>query len=206
VYSIPVAAAFLGWLLLTFGVMLLARSRMRSDLKEDVLRRYEARRTLRKNENVRLSFGYVARLMGDPAMWATMLYRLSRVFVRHRLAPLGEVVHALAKTVTHADLNPRAEIGPGFYLYHGLGTVIGKGSRLGRNALVCQGVTTGGGKVRIGDDVSLWAGAKVIGHVTVGDRCDVGANAVVIKDVPPDTTAVGVPATRYIPKKTPDSV
>jgi serine O-acetyltransferase len=196
----------LAWLLLTLGVLLLARSRVRSDFKEDVRRRYEMRRAIRPGQNVRLSFAFVARLMGDQTIWATMLYRICRVLVRHRLGPLAEAVHSFARLVTHTDLNPRAQIGPGLYLYHGLGTVIGKGSHLGRNALVCQGVTTGGGHVRIGDDVSIWAGAKVIGNVTVGDRSDIGANAVVIADVPPDTAAVGVPATRYIPKTAPEAV
>lgn len=181
------------------AVLLLARSRRDSDLREDVLRRYRARANNRPD--TRLSLGFVGRLMADQAVWATVLYRLSRWLIRRRLEPLAHVVHAIGKVVTHADLNPRADIGPGFYLYHGLGTVIGRGSRLGRNALVCQGVTTGGGHVRIGDDVSIWAGAKVIGDVTVGDRCDIGANAVVIRDVPPDTAAVGVPATRYVPKR-----
>jgi serine O-acetyltransferase len=80
-----------------------------------------------------------------------------------------------------------------------LGTVIGKGSTIGRNALICQDVTIGGG-ASLGDDVKLWAGAKVIGRVAVGDRSEVGANGVVVRDVPPDVVAVGVPATRFLPK------
>ena len=98
--------------------------------------------------------------------------------------------------MTHLDVSPQAEIGRGVYFYHGLGTVIGKGSRIGERALICHGVTTGGrgGAPVIGDDVSIWAGAVVIGRITVGDRVEVGANAVVIKDVPADSIAIGVPA------------
>jgi serine O-acetyltransferase len=85
------------------------------------------------------------------------------------------------------------------YFYHGLGTVIGKTTLIGKRALICQGVTTAAGPV-IGDEVALWAGAKVIGKVKVGDRVEVGANAVVIRDVPSDSLAVGVPA-RVMPKR-----
>lgn len=202
-YLIPVAFAAGLWLAVTLGVLILVRSRRESDFKHDVLERYRRKSKLRSHAGQRLSLGFVARLMADSTVWATFLYRVSRWLVRRRMALLGDMVHALAKMTTNADLNPRAEIGPGFYLYHGLGTVIGKGSKLGRRVLVCQGVTTGGGHVRIGDDVSIWAGAKVIGNVSVGDRCDIGANAVVLTDIPADTTAVGVPARRYVPKKPP---
>ena len=198
VYLIPVAALVAGWLLLNLAVLALVRSSMRSDLKEDVLERYRRKTQLRSGTDLKLSFGFVARLMMDNTVWATMLYRVSRLLVRHRLASLGRLVHAFARVVTSSDLNPGAVIGPGFYLYHGLGTVIGKGSHLGARVLVCQGVTTGGGHVRVGDDVSIWAGAKVIGDVTVGDRSEIGANAVVVADVPADTVAVGVPATRHV--------
>ena len=206
VYAIPVAALCIAWLLTVVVVVALVRSPLDSDFKEDVLVRYRQKAALRSKAGLKLSFGFVARLMADNTVWATLLYRVSRLLVRWRLGPLADIVHAASKVITNADLNPRADIGPGLYLYHGLGTVIGKGSRLGRGVLVCQGVTTGGGHVRIGDDVSIWAGAKIIGNVTVGDRCDIGANAVVIRDVPDDTTAVGVPATRYVPKNAPPGV
>ena len=117
-----------------------------------------------------------------------------------RLGSLARAVQAFSKFLTHIDISPRAEIGPGLYFYHGLGTVIGKGTRVGRNALICQNVTLGGGQT-IGDDVRLWAGAKVIGRVTIGDRAEIGANGVVVAHVPPDTIAVGVPATRHLPKQ-----
>jgi serine O-acetyltransferase len=120
--------------------------------------------------------------------------------VIHRLARAARFVHSVSKLITHTDISPNAEIGPGFYLYHGLGTVIGKGTRIGSEAVICQNVTTGGGPV-LGDAVKLWAGAKVIGRVTVGDRSEVGANGVVVDDVPSDVIAVGVPATRFLPKK-----
>ena len=80
---------------------------------------------------------------------------------------MARAVHSLSRFLTHTDISPRAEIGPGLYLYHGMATVVGKGTVIGRNAVICQQVTTGGGPT-IGNDVTLWAGAKVIGRVTVG--------------------------------------
>jgi serine O-acetyltransferase len=71
--------------------------------------------------------------------------------------------------------------------------VIGKTSRVGSRALICQGVTIGG-RVTIGDDVKVWAGAQVLRGVTVGDRSEVGANAVVMADFPEDSIIFGVPA------------
>ena len=207
VYLIPVAALFVAWLAFTLGLLALVHSPLRSDFKEDVLFRYEFKRQRAAWAHLKLSFPYLARMTaGDITLWATFLYRVSRFLVRHRMTPLAQGVHLVAKVLTHADLNPKCDIAPGFYLWHGLGTVIGKGSVIGRRAIVLQGVTIGGGRAHIGEDVKIWAGAKVIGNVDIGDRCTIGANAVVISDVPADTTAVGVPAKRYIPKNPGGSV
>lgn len=201
VYAIPVLVLVALWLLLSLAVLILVHSRLESDFKADVIRRYTLKKRMGTSLDLKLSYGFIARLLlGDNSLWATLLYRVSRVLVRHRLYPVAQLVHTFAKALTGADLNPKAEIGPGFYLYHGIGTVIGRGTHLGRNALVCQGVTIGDGRVRIGDDVTIWSGAKVIGNVSVGHRSAIGANAVVLTDIPADVTAVGVPATRLIPK------
>jgi len=97
------------------------------------------------------------------------------------------------------DISPRAEIGRGLYLYHGLATVIGKGTVIGTDAVVCQQVTTGGGS-KIGDDVTLLAGAKGYRASDSGDRSEVGANGVVTSGVPAERIAVGISADRHIPK------
>jgi serine O-acetyltransferase len=195
VWLIPVgvlAAACLG---VPFVVYVLMRAGADFDFKHDLLNKYDRKRLLPSGRGRKLSYGYVlGLLLGDNCMQATFLYRVSRFLTTHRLRPLAKVVHAFAKFATNIDVSPGAEIGRGLYLYHGLGTVIGKGTIIGERALICQGVTMGGG-AKAGDDVSLWAGAKLIGKVFVGDRSDVGANAVVIRDVPADSLAVGVPAT-----------
>jgi len=197
-YLVPVVAALVVWLLFSLVLYLLIRSSLEFDFKHDLLRKVEAKAALRSGRP--LSYLYVAMLlMADNCIQATFLYRVSRFFAARGWRTPAQLIHAFSKLVTHTDISPWAQIGPGFYLYHGLGTVIGKGTKIGRRAIVCQGVTTGHGPV-LGDDVSLWAGSKVIGRVVIGDRAEVGANGVVTRDVPPDCVAVGVPATRFLPK------
>jgi serine O-acetyltransferase len=200
VYAIPFGVVVVAFLLLALAVYVPLRLPIDFDFKYDLIRKYEAKATLPSGANQRLSFLYVAKLLvGDNCVQATFLYRVSRVLASRRLRSAAEAVHAFSKFLTHVDISPWAEVGAGLYLYHGLGTVIGKGSRIGERALICQGVTTGARPV-IGDDVFLWAGAKVFGKITIGDRVEIGANAVVIRDVPPDSIAVGVPA-RVIPRR-----
>ncbi len=201
VYLIPVAALAVCWLLAAAWTYLVIRMRPGSAVRRDLEHRVYAKQGLPSGAMLTLSFRYVAlSLLGDNCVQATVMYRLSAWLAQHRLASPARVVHAFSKFVTHADISPYAAIGPGLYLYHGLGTVIGKGTVVGADALVCQGVTTGGGPT-IGDGVKLWAGAKVIGRVTVGSGAEIGANGVVISNVPPDVVAVGVPATRFLPKR-----
>ena len=196
----PIMLLVAFWLLSSLAVYVIAASSRPSDLKDDLIRRYETKRALRSGSGLRrVSFGWVARLLlADNCVQATVLYRLSRVLLRRRMRSLAEGTHSVSKFLTNLDISPHAAIGGGVYFYHGLGTVIGKGTTIGRGALICQQVTTGGGP-SLGDDVRLWAGAKVIGRVTVGDRAEVGANGVVTTDVPADHIALGVPARRMIP-------
>ena len=194
VYLLPVVAALSLALLGSFALFLLLLSPARFDFKADMLRRISDKHRMRSSDPVRIRLAVVIRLLlGDSTVQATLLYRVSRFLVRHHAGALADVVHAFAKLVTHADLNPRAQIGGGLYLYHGMAAVVGKGTRIGDRALICQGVTLGGGPT-LGDDVNVWAGAKVIGRVVIGDRAEIGANAVVLADVPAGARAVGVPA------------
>ncbi len=194
IYLLPLAFLIAVWLLVSAVVWALVRSRLEFAFKRDLLRKFEAKKRLRSGRDLRLSFGYVSRLLlGDNCIQAVLLYRVSRFLLRHRLRLPAQAVYAFSRFATHADLAPWADIGPGFYLYHGLGTVIGKGCTIGERALICQGVAIGG-LVTVGDDVSVRAGAKVIGRVTLGDRSEVGVNSVVISDVAPDSIVFGVPA------------
>lgn len=100
-------------------------------------------------------------------------------------------------------VSPKAEIGPGLRLPHPTGIVIGEGVRIGSRVTIYQQVTLGGQRSgdwaggrypQVGDDVTLFSGARLLGAMTVGDRAIVGANAVVLRDVPEDHVAIGIPA------------
>jgi serine O-acetyltransferase len=193
VYAIPIAFLILLWLAVSFVVWALIRSPLDFDFKHDVMVKFETKRKLPSGRE-RLSFFYFARLLlGDNCIQAAFLYRIARFLAAHRLRSLAEGVYGIAKFATHADISPWANVGPGLYLYHGLGTVIGKGSTIGKRALICHGVSIGGG-AKLGDDVKVWAHAQVMAWVTIGDRTEVSANAVVMQDFPADSILFGMPA------------
>ena len=109
-------------------------------------------------------------------------------------------MQTLLFVLLHAVIPCRTEIGPGCLLAHGgVGVVIHPEARIGRNVLIHHQVTIGGtGKGRhapvLGDDIYIGAGAKILGPVRIGDSCVIGANAVVVKSVPPRCVVAGVPA------------
>lgn len=114
------------------------------------------------------------------------------------LAPGG--IAYLARAVTGVEIHPAAKIGPEFFIDHGSGVVIGETAAIGRRVTLYQGVTLGGtgfqrGKRHptLGDNVTVGSGAKLLGPIAVGDGAKVGANTVVVEDVPPSSTVVGNP-------------
>ncbi len=133
------------------------------------------------------------------------LHALVFYSVAHRLLGAGvpflpRYVSQLGKFFTGIEIHPGAAIGKSFFIDHGMGVVIGETTIIGDNVTIYQGVTLGGtGKERgkrhptIGNNVVIGTGAKVLGNITVGDNSYIGANAVVIKDVPANSTVVGVP-------------
>jgi serine O-acetyltransferase len=192
VYLIPLLFLGVLWMTLSLVIYLLVHSPLEFDFKHDLLRKFEDKQRLPSNPD-RLSFAYTAMLLlGDNCVQATLLYRISHFFARRNLNSIALFLQAVSRFATHADISPWAEIGPGFYLYHGHGTVLGKGARIGRRVLVCQGVSVA--RATVGDDVRIWAGAQVVGGIMIGDRSEVSANAVVIGNVPPDVIVFGVPA------------
>jgi serine O-acetyltransferase len=131
---------------------------------------------------------------GTPAM---ILYRLMQWSHRYRLVPLAMVFNKLNAICCNCIIGRGAEFGPGLVLIHATGVVINATVRGGSNVSIEHQVTIGAERRRspvLGNDVFLGAGAKVIGSVALGDGARVGANAVVVHDVPAHCTVVGIPA------------
>ena len=135
-----------------------------------------------------------------PGLHALIYYRLAHPLYKMKWFFLARMLSQIARFSTGIEIHPGAQIGKRFFIDHGLGVVIGETAIIGDDVLLYQGVTLGGtGKERgkrhptIGSNVVIGAGAKVLGNITVGDNSYIGSNAVVIKDVPPNSTVVGVP-------------
>jgi len=128
---------------------------------------------------------------------ATLLYRVSNLLHRRGVRVLPQVLSRLNLTLYGLDIPPSVPIGPGLYVPHPVGTVV-MADRIGANVTLVSGVTIGVRKgaqfPRIGDNVYVGAGARVLGGIEVGSNVSIGANAVVIEDVPTGAVAVGVPA------------
>jgi serine O-acetyltransferase len=127
------------------------------------------------------------------------IYRVSHLLWTRRARRAAGVIAALNRVLFGVDIHPAAVLGPGLVLMHNNGIVVHGSVRSGKNCVLYQQVTLGlrgdeGLAPRLGDGVRVYAGAKVLGDVTLGDAASIGANAVVLIDVPAGATAVGVPA------------
>jgi serine O-acetyltransferase len=136
-----------------------------------------------------------------PGFHALLVHRLAHGLWRQRLRWLARMVSHIGRWLTGIEIHPGARIGRRFFIDHGMGVVIGETAEIGDDCTLYHGVTLGGtswnkGKRHptLGNGVVLGAGAKVLGPIKVGDRARVGSNAVVVKDVPPGATAIGIPA------------
>jgi len=134
---------------------------------------------------------------GLHALW---FYRINHWLWKHRFFLLGRGLSQLARFITGIEIHPGATLGRRLFIDHGMGVVIGETSIIGNDVTLYQGVTLGGtGKEHgkrhptIGDKVVIGGGAKILGNITVGNNCRVGAGSVVLRDIPDDSTVVGVP-------------
>ena len=139
-------------------------------------------------------------LLCYPGLHALIMHRIAHGFYRRRWFVVARLTSHLSRFLTGIEIHPGAKIGEGLFIDHGLGVVIGETAEIGDNVTIYQGVTLGGtGKEKgkrhptIGNNVVVSAGAKVLGSFTVGDNSRIGAGSVVLKEVPPDSTVVGVP-------------
>ena len=131
---------------------------------------------------------------------AIVLHRIIHGLWLFKIPILPRLFSQMVRFFTGIEIHPGAKIGPGFFIDHGMGVVIGETSEIGEDVTIFQGVTLGGtGKERgkrhpsLGDRVVVGTGAKVLGGITVGENVKIGANSVVLKSVPPNSTVVGIP-------------
>jgi serine O-acetyltransferase len=139
-------------------------------------------------------------LLAYPGLHALWFHRLSHWLWNHGLKLLARWLSHLGRFLTGIEIHPGARIGPGLFIDHGMGVVIGETAEIGAGVTLYHGVTLGGvswhkGKRHptLGDHVVVGAGAKVLGPIAVGDHTRIGANSVVVKDTPPESVVVGVP-------------
>jgi serine O-acetyltransferase len=134
---------------------------------------------------------------GLHSIWA---HRIAHAFFKRKLYFLARVISQISRFFTGIEIHPGAKIGRRFFIDHGMGIVIGETCEIGDNVTVFQGVTLGGtGKEKgkrhptIKDNALIATGAKVLGSITIGENSKIGAGSVVLKEVPPNSTVVGVP-------------
>lgn len=136
-----------------------------------------------------------------PGIHAVWLYRISHKLWKHEIRLLAKMISIFARFLTGGiEIHPGAQIGRRLFIDHGSGIVIGETAEIGDDVIIYQGVTLGGtGKEKgkrhptIGNNVMISAGAKILGSITIGDYSKIGAGSVVLNDVPPYSTVVGIP-------------
>lgn len=136
-----------------------------------------------------------------PGLHAILWHRPAHWLFRHRCYFLARLISQVVRFFTGIEIHPGAQIGKGVFIDHGMGVIIGETAEVGDGCTIYQNVTLGGtgkevGKRHptIGKNVLIGSGAKVLGPFKVGDNSKIAANAVVLSEVPPDSTCVGVPA------------
>ena len=146
------------------------------------------------HSRVELIFNY-------PGVWAIATHRVSNRLYRAKWKRLARVIMGITQMITSIDIHPAATIGSRVFIDHGTGVVIGETTIIEDDVLIYQGVTLGGVNLSRGKrhptikkGAVIGAGAKVLGNITIGENSKVGANSVVVKEVPARSTAIGIPA------------
>ncbi len=142
-------------------------------------------------------------VLAYPGLHAIWLHRLAHAMWNrsHTLRLPARLLSQLSRALTGIEIHPAAKIGPRFFIDHGMGVVIGETAEVGADCMLYHGVTLGGTSLSatkrhptLGNGITVGAGAKILGPLHIGDGARIGANAVVVRDVPDNATAVGVPA------------
>ena len=147
------------------------------------------------NSKVELFFNY-------PGVWALANYRIAHALHVKGFKVLARALMGISQIITNIDIHPACTIGRRVFLDHAFGVVIGETAIVGDDVLIYQGVTLGGVSLErgvkrhptIGNHTVIGSGAKILGDITIGENCRIGSNSVVVKSIPDDSTAVGLPA------------
>ena len=150
---------------------------------------------------------YLEIFFNYPGVWAVINHRFAHFFYTKNFKRVARVISGISRFLTSVDIHPGARLGRGIFIDHAMGVVIGQTAIIGDDVLIYQGVTLGGTSLEKGikrhptikKGVIIGAGAKILGNITIGENAKIGSNAVVVKDVAENLTAVGIPA--YIVKK-----
>lgn len=150
------------------------------------------------NSKVELLFNY-------PGLIALVHYRIAHKLYLRGFRVLARAIMGITQWMTNIDIHPACKIGHRVFIDHGIGVVIGETAEIGNEVTIYQGVSLGGVSLErvkrhptIEDYVVIGAGAKILGNIVIGAHSKIGANSVVIRSVPPNSTAVGIPARNII--------
>ncbi|HIP59930.1 MAG TPA: serine O-acetyltransferase [Campylobacterales bacterium] len=141
-------------------------------------------------------------IINYPGVWALVNYRVAHIIYQKNFKTFARILMGITQIITNVDIHPRCTIGRGVFIDHGFGVVIGETAVIEDDVLIYQGVTLGGVNLErdakrhptIKRGAVIGGGAKILGNITIGENARVGANSVVVKSVPADSTAIGIPA------------
>ena len=163
-----------------------------NEIKEDFSNAYKNDPAL--NSKIDFLFNY-------PGVWAIAWYRLAHRLHNSNFKRIARIIMGLTQIFTHIDIHPAATIGKRVFIDHGTGVVIGETAIIEDDVLIYQGVTLGGVSLDSGkrhptikQGAVIGAGAKILGNIEIGEYSKIGANSVVVKEVPSCSTAIGIPA------------
>ncbi|AOO65386.1 serine O-acetyltransferase [Sulfurospirillum halorespirans] len=147
------------------------------------------------NSKVELFFNY-------PGVWALANYRIAHALHVKGFKTLARALMGISQIITNTDIHPACTIGRRVFIDHAFGVVVGETAIVGDDVLIYQGVTLGGVSLdrgvkrhpTIGNHTVIGSGAKILGDIIIGENCRIGSNSVVVKSIPDDSTAVGLPA------------
>ena len=134
-----------------------------------------------------------------PSVWIMFWYRIAHFLYKMRFTFIALMIMYLVKLVYSVEIHPKAQIGKNLFIDHGMGTVIGETAIIGDNCLFYHNITLGSVEniqskrhPTIGNNVMIGTGAVILGNITIGDNCKIGASSIILKDVPQNTTVVGL--------------